>query len=62
MNNQTDDRTGRYRISSDLFEIWDGGHCYVRCKRQPDGSIAFLRWPHRLSPDDLRRLAAWANP
>ena len=54
---------GRAVQTPEKFEVWDGGHCYLRANREkgPDGTfISLVRFPTRASVQEIVRLAAWA--
>ena len=51
----------RYSISPEMFEVWDGGHCYIRAKRTPEGHIELYRFPTRASAVDVAKLGEWAT-
>ena len=52
---------GTIKKSEDKFEIWDGGHCYVRAIiEKPSGRISLLRWPRFISPKEVKAFGDWA--
>lgn len=53
-------------FAPDLFEVWDGGHCYIRVSRNvlskdrlEKETIKISRWPERTNIQDQRDLAEW---
>jgi len=46
--------------SETLFELWDGGHCYLRATRDSDNMIELVRFPTRASVALIGALAAWS--
>lgn len=50
-----------FRITDDKFEAWDGGHCYIRARREPlSGNIELLRFHAFVSPESVAKLGEWA--
>ena len=45
----------------DKFELFDGGHCYLRAIKDRDGKISLHRFPTRVNPADVALLGQWAN-
>jgi hypothetical protein len=43
------------------FELYDGGHCYLRVLRMPGDRYVVDRWPHTVGRDLLVELGAWAE-
>lgn len=56
---------GEIKQTRDLFEIWDGGHCYFRARRsiQPmlKGGIEMDRMPSVLMPEEIASFSVWAS-
>ncbi len=52
---------GRIEQSPERFEIWDGGHCYVRLHLdKSNGRIAVLRLGHSLHAQEFIEIGKWA--
>lgn len=43
------------------FEMWDGGHCYLRATRDHEGYISISRFPNCISVEEFVKLAEWAK-
>lgn len=52
-----------YQWEPNLFEAYDGGHCYIRVHRRMafGEGFAFSRCPNKLTVKDLQMIAAWAE-
>lgn len=49
------------RKTNELFEMWDGGHCFIRLSRAlTNGQIGVLRMPHVVQAQWLIDVGAWA--
>lgn len=49
------------RWTRSYFELWDGGHCFVRVLYGPKGQFFFYRWPQGVNANWLEWLAIWAR-
>lgn len=49
-----------YKFDYEKFEAFDGGHCYLRATRTPEGFVDLNRFPTRASTEDMAKLGAWS--
>lgn len=53
---------GRIKSNDKMFEIWDGGHCYVRLFRRADpDTVSVERMSPGIRAAELTAMAEWAK-